>query len=159
MEKADFRRMTGVVVRLLTCLVGLAVTVGPVGPAIAQQQGLVVVGNDRGGRIGVRADEVDRINAIGSRVEIRGQICYSSCTMYLGADDLCINPTTSFGFHGPSDWGRPLSADSFDRWSHVMARYYNEPLREWFMTDGRYQQSSITQISGAQLIRLGYAPC
>ncbi len=144
---------------ILAVILGLGMTFGHGLPASAQDHGLVVVGNDRGGLIGARADEVDRINVLGTRVEIKGRICYSSCTMYLGAGDICISPTTEFGFHGPSDQGRPLSASNFDRWSRVMARYYNEPLREWFMTDGRYRQSNVYQITGAQLINLGYAPC
>lgn len=136
------------------CLVALV----PVA-AQAQQGNRVIVGNDRGGLIGVRAAEIRQIRALGQSVEIRGNICYSTCTMYLAAENLCVDPRTTFGFHGPSRYGAPLPPDQFEMWSEVIARHYNAPLRDWFMRDARYARNDILRISGSQIIRLGYASC
>lgn len=125
--------------------------------AAAQQS--LIVGNDRGGLVGKRAQEINQLRQIGQRVEIRGNICYSSCTMYLGASNVCISPNTTFGFHGPSRSGTPLPADQFERWSRLMASFYNAPLQQWFMQQGRYAISDVYRMSGRQLIQLGYQTC
>ena len=125
--------------------------------AVAQQS--LIIGDDRGGLVGQRAQEVNVLKQIGQRVEIRGNICYSTCTMYLGASNVCISPTTTFGFHGPSRSGRPLPADQFERWSRLMASYYNGPLQQWFMQEGRHTISDVYRLSGSQLIQLGYRTC
>ena len=118
-----------------------------------------VIGNDRGGLIGARAIEVAELNTHHRRVELRGRVCYSSCTLYLGAQDLCISPQTVFGFHGPSRYGAPLDAGQFEHWSGVMARHYIPPLRNWFLDTARHRINQISRISGAQLIALGYPAC
>jgi hypothetical protein len=128
------------------------------GTAAASQQ-VLVIGNDMGGIIGSRADEVQRINAAGTRVEIRGDICLSSCTMYLGAGDVCVSPETDFGFHGPSFFGADLPPPEFEFWSRVIARHYNAPLREWFMREARYRQIRHYTVTGSELIRIGYPSC
>lgn len=122
-------------------------------------QGVTIIGNDRGGLVGERARIVDSFRAGGERIEIRGNLCYSACTMYLGAGDVCVSPDTTFGFHGPSRNGTPLAPASFDHWSRVMARYYNEPLRQWFMSEGRHTRTDVYRLSGRQIINLGYAQC
>ena len=119
----------------------------------------MIVQDDRGGYVGQRAMEIATLNAQQTMVELRGRICYSSCTMYLGANRLCISPATTFGFHGPSQNGRTLPTALFDHWSNVMAAHYNEPLRDWFMREGRYRISGYFKISGGQLIEMGYRPC
>ena len=140
--------------------IAVAVTLGLVmvtGQAEAQQS--LIVGNDRGGRVGQRAQQIEALKRINQRVEIRGNICYSSCTMYLGASNVCVSPTTTFGFHGPSRSGTPLPADQFERWSRLMASYYNAPLQQWFMQQGRYAINDVYRMSGRQLIALGYRTC
>ncbi|WP_342076463.1 hypothetical protein [Yoonia sp. SS1-5] len=118
-----------------------------------------VIGNDRGGLIGARVREIAQINAEQARVELRGRICYSSCTLYLGADDVCVSANTTFGFHGPSRYGQPLPAERFEHWSDVMARHYQPALRNWFMQEGRHRIVGYYQLRGAQLIQLGYPSC
>lgn len=136
----------------------LAAALGVTGAAVAAQQ-VVIVADDRGGPVNDRAMLVDRLRAAGAHVEIRGSVCLSACTMYLGAGDVCVSPQTTFGFHGPSNNGAPLAPDRFDHWSQVMARYYNGPLQDWFMTQARYQISGYQRLTGADLIRLGYRSC
>lgn len=139
----------------LACL-----AIGAVQPDLASAQaGVHIVGNDRGGIVSNRAAEIRRLKSSGQRVEIRGQICLSSCTMYLGAGDVCVSPDTRFGFHGPSYYGRPLAPQYFDYWSDVIAAHYPDPVRDWFMSTGRYRQNGYYTILGAELIRLGVEAC
>jgi hypothetical protein len=128
------------------------------GSAAASQQ-TIIIENDIGGFVGSRATEVDRINASGSRVEIRGDICLSSCTMYLGARNLCVSPATDFGFHGPSFFGASLPERDFEYWSQVIASHYIPPLRDWFLREARYRQIRHMTVSGEELIRIGYPAC
>ena len=144
------------VLRSLTLAAGFAAALCAA-PAAAQQT--LVVGNDRGGLVGQRALQIEQLKRAGRRVEIRGSVCYSSCTMYLGAGNVCVDPRTSFGFHGPSRSGRPLPADQFDKWSRIMARYYSPQLQQWFMSQARYSITTLTQVSGRQLIAMGYPTC
>jgi hypothetical protein len=145
-------------VRRAACRFGMAtLLIITASTTIAQQ--VIVIGNDQGGYVGERAGIVDRIRALGTRVEIRGAICYSACTMYLGAGNVCITPATRFGFHGPSRHGQALDPAGFDHWSGVMARYYALPLRQWYMTTARYERTQVAELSGAELIRLGYPAC
>jgi hypothetical protein len=125
----------------------------------AMSQQVLVVGNDLGGIVGTRATEIRQINAAGTRVEIRGDVCLSSCTMYLGAGNVCVSPETDFGFHGPSFFGVTLPPREFEYWSRVIARHYNEPLREWFMNEARYRQIRHYTVTGSELIRIGYPSC
>jgi hypothetical protein len=108
-----------------------------------------VITNDPGGSISYRAALVDH----GPFVEIEGY-CASSCTMHLANG--CVHPGAVLTFHGPSDNGRPLSADSFDHWSQVMARHYPPALADWFMAVGRFGEYRIT---GANAIAAGAQAC
>jgi hypothetical protein len=128
------------------------------GPRMAQAQPVKVVMNDRGGLLGQRAEEIRGLVQTGQRVELRGQ-CLSACTLYLKLPNACVAPNATFGFHGPSWYGRPLPTDQFEAFSNLMARHYREPLRSWFMNTARYRTSSYYQLSGRQLIAMGYSPC
>ncbi len=128
-------------------------------PTRAQTPAVLVIGSDIGGRVGTRAAQVMKIRSSGRRVEIKGNICLSSCTMYLGAGNVCVSPDTVFGFHGPSYYGVPLSDAAFEYWSDVIASFYATPLRRWYMQTARYSTSRIRRISGAQLIKMDYHGC
>ena len=123
------------------------------------QASAYIVRNDRGGIVGDRAEEIRRLKSTGRRVEIQGDICLSSCTMYLGAGDVCVNPNTRFGFHGPSYYGKPLPPEYFDYWSDVIAEHYPKPVRDWFMQTGRHRINGYYTIRGTELIRLGMPAC
>ncbi len=124
-----------------------------------QQGRVLVIGTDRGGLLSARSAFVDQLRRDGRQVEIRGQLCLSSCTMFLGAGNVCVSPRTVFGFHGPSYYGRPLPAAQFEYWSDVMAQHYPPELRASFMQDWRYHIKGYVSISGMELIRLGFRPC
>ncbi len=158
-------RLTGLPIAVL-CL-GLMVLTAALVPTIAPAQdsaasssrAVMVIGNDEGGLVSRRVEEISRILSQGTHVEIRGQVCYSACTMYLGMPDTCVLPQTSFGFHGPSHYGRQLSARDFEYWSQVIASHYPDPLRNWYLTEGRTRISDYFRISGSELIRLGVRQC
>lgn len=118
---------------------------------------------DPGGSIRERFEEIERLNADGTRIEIRFGICASACTLYLSADDVCVTPSTTLIFHGPrplSSLGllkpRELEPDVFERWSKVVAAYYPEWLRDWYLETGRYGEHSV---SGKELIKHGVRQC
>ncbi|WP_112310226.1 hypothetical protein [Pseudogemmobacter bohemicus] len=155
---------------LVLCVAGIVGVLPPTGPREADAQvrpthmgavktGTVkVVRSDPGGLIGVRNREVQRLRASGDRVELRGT-CNSACTMYLGLDNICIDRRASFGFHGPSSYGKPLPVPEFERWSQIMAQSYREPLKSWFLETARHNISGQIRLSGTELIRLGYPEC
>lgn len=125
----------------------------------AAPQPPLVIRNDRGGRVGVRAKEVAALRSSGRRVELRGRVCLSSCTMYLGLKGTCVEPSTVFGFHGPSYYGRALSKRDFEHWSHVIAAHYPAQLSAWYLRDGRHRRSGYHRIKGQTLIGMGIARC
>jgi|GEM_PF-662264 hypothetical protein len=122
-------------------------------------QNTLIVRNDPGGVIGTRAQEIETLRAQGIRVELRGEVCLSSCTMYLGLRNTCVFRGTTFGFHGPSYYGVKLNANDFEYWSQVIAANYPPKLREWYMATGRYKITDYYRIKGAELIRLGVPEC
>lgn len=116
-----------------------------------------VVKSDRGGSLSERITEISHLQAAGDTVQIRGRVCYSTCTMYLGLPGACVDPQTIFGFHGPSRNGRPLTKKEFDYFSRVMARHYPAEIAEWFLATGRHKIRGVYKIKGADLIRQGLA--
>ncbi|MGR3377410.1 hypothetical protein [Salipiger abyssi] len=118
-----------------------------------------VIGNDPGGRLKPRFEEIRRMRARGDRVEIRGSYCLSACTLYLGAGNVCVSPATRFGFHGPSYLSDPISSERFDYWSRRMAQHYPPQVSSWFLTRARYVTRGYMSLSGAELIRMGVPRC
>lgn len=150
-------------VLLLVALAGLAILAGaagtraqsvPAGYAVRP----IVIRNDVGGDVGVRANQIVAMRASGQSVEIRGAVCYSSCTMFLALPDACVSRHTQFGFHRPSYYGATLSPEKFEYWSQVIAAHYPAPLRDWYLRTGRYSRQ-LMMIPGAEIIRLGVPEC
>lgn len=119
----------------------------------------LVIGNDRGGPVRDRLRQIAQLRRSGRPVQIRGRVCFSTCTMFLGLPQTCISPATTFGFHGPSLRGRPLPRDQFDYYSRVIAQYYPEPLRLWYMETGRTRLIRIFHVSGADIVAMGVPAC
>lgn len=118
-----------------------------------------IVGNDRGGFIRDRLIELRDLRASGRNVEIRGKICYSTCTMLLGLPKTCISPDTTFGFHGPTKSGKRLAPDRFEYFSRVISQYYPAPLQSWYMSTGRTRLRGMYRIKGAEIVRMGIRAC
>ena len=128
-------------------------------PLAAEVHPSLVIGNDRGGYLHDRLIELENLERNGVAVEIRGRVCFSTCTMFLGLPRTCVNPNTTFGFHGPSKNGRRLAPEDFDYFSRVMAKYYPEPLKSWFLKKGRNRISGVYRIKGTQIIQMGVRAC
>lgn len=147
------------VLALSAAVAGAQGRVSAVAPLHGSLPGPLVVRNDRGGRIAPRAAEVAALRASGRAVEIRGEVCLSSCTLYLALPQVCVDPRTTFGFHGPSHHGRKLSDRDFAYWSELIAAHYPKALAAWYLREGRNTISGYHRIKGAELIRLGLRAC
>lgn len=119
----------------------------------------LIVRNDRGGLLRERLREISQLRQQSRPVEIRGAVCYSTCTMFLGLPNTCISPDTTFGFHGPSSYGRTLDPDTFSRASLIIASHYPAPLKDWYMNRARYKIHSIYRVKGENIIRMGVRAC
>lgn len=93
---------------------------------------------DEGGYFDNRAREIKKLNEVGARIEIRG-VCISSCTMYLGADNVCVAPNARLGFHGATEtFFIPATPENKLRYDTNIARYYPPNLRGWFWKEARH---------------------
>ncbi|WP_417250034.1 hypothetical protein [Celeribacter sp.] len=141
----------------------LTLTFGVIGATLhaAQPRSAMIVRNDPGGRLADRVAQIDRIRASGTAVRIEGGYCNSACTMYLGLPNTCVSRTATFGFHGPMSqfYGMALPPDEFEYWSRVMAAYYPEELRDWYLREARYTTIGMKTVSGQTLIRMGVREC
>lgn len=90
-------------------------------------------------------------------VEIRGKACASSCTMWLSHPNVCVEPQTVLGFHGPSDGLSVLISTQLTiipvyhfmplkqrrQVVGLMADHYrlngNEALGDWFIESGAWK--------------------
>jgi len=114
---------------------------------------ILVVTLDLGGLVSSRVDYIDSLDRTLVRIE---GYCASSCTMYLGAEHVCVTPEARLVFHGPSFFGLPLPEYDFDYWSRVISSYYPEVIRDWYMEEGRYGNYTLT---GEHLIEMGAREC
>lgn len=144
--------------RPVVLTLSLALAIGAGGSSGARAD-VVIVGNDYGGVLIPRLANLQAIKMRGATVEIRGDVCASACTLYLGLERTCILPKTKFGFHGPSHRGKPLPQADYERLSQVVAAQYPLVLRNWFMTSGRKTLVRMQFISGQTLIGLGLRQC
>lgn len=144
---------------VLACLFCTPANFGTAQTAVALQATPMIVRNDRGGRLLVRLRQIAKLRQSHRPVEISGGLCYSTCTMYLGLPQTCISPQTTFGFHGPTSYGRPLDQATFDHASTVIANHYPPALRRWYMREGRYQTRGMYKIRGRHLIEMGIKAC
>lgn len=111
-------------------------------PAKAAATQPYVVGNDRDGFVRDRLIELRNLRASGRRIEIRGKICYATCTMVLGLPKTCISPNTKFDFY-----------------SRAIAEHHPQQLNGWYMETGRNRINGGYKIRGSELIRRGIDVC
>ena len=119
----------------------------------------LIIGDDRGGPLQERVDQLSHLRAQNRAVEIRGNVCFSTCTLYLGLANTCVSPATTFGFHGPSSYGAALDSRSFRQASELIASHYPPSLRAWYLSTGRYAIRRVHRISGRTLISMGVPAC
>ncbi len=122
---------------------------------------IIVIRDDKGGSVTERMKIIESYRRTGTKVELRGSYCLSSCTLFLSLQRACVARGTTFGFHGPSSrlYGVALSPEDFERWSRQMARYYPQPLKGWFMKTARQRLVGFYTLSGADLVAMGFRPC
>ena len=120
----------------------------------------LIISDDMGGPLEDRMEILANLRGSDRPVIIRGK-CYSSCTLYLGLPQTCVEPQAVFGFHGPSSsiYGLALPPDEFEYWSRIMADHYPPALAEWFMAKGRNVIVGGYFMSGSEVIRLGAREC
>ena len=123
-----------------------------------KQPSTVTVQNDGGGSIARYAGQALAWQANGTHPRLTGDYCASACTMYLSIAK-CVGPDTVLAFHGPSSAtkGLGLSPATFEDASMTMADHYPDPLRAWFIAEGRYIIDGFTNFSGQELIDMGVA--
>lgn len=119
----------------------------------------IVIGNDRGGDLRDRIRQISEIRESGQAVQVVGDVCYSTCTMFLGLPQTCVASDTIFGFHGPSSYGRPLPQDVFEQASQIIVDHYPAGLKTWFMEEARFELRRLYRIPGSEMIRIGVAAC
>lgn len=147
------------VLRFVLIAVTVAVLFDVPPQAIAIDSNIYFVMNDRGGDVETRMREIQFASIHYQKIEIGGEVCLSSCTMFLGLSQVCVHPNTRFGFHGPTDHGAPLNRERFEYWSKLIASYYPPQLRSWYMTEARYLTKGYYSLSGKHLIRMGLRSC
>ena len=118
-----------------------------------------------GGSIAAHERHIAALDAAGCRVEIRGE-CLSACTMYLGAQSICVDPRARLGFHHTRRMHlggllvRPMKWDDQDHYDRRMAAFYPPAVRQWFLDDVRHRGfSAWGWLRGEELVRQGVADC
>ena len=121
---------------------------------------ILEIKDNRGGELRPQASRIAQLRQSGQSVRITGDVCYSTCTMYLGLAQTCVSPRTVFGFHAPTSYGRRLDPQTFETASRIIAEHYPPVLQDWYMAYGRHKYVGLLKVTGAELIRIGGArPC
>lgn len=128
------------------------------GPRMRNAQ--VIVGDHPGGLLKGIAADVSDINALGLPVRIIGRYCHSACTLFLGADRVCVSPKTRFGFHRPGNkpGAAPISAAGLRAAIKMAGTHYRPGLRDWWERQGS-RSRRLKELRGRDLIRMGYRSC
>ena len=112
---------------------------------VVEQGDLVQVLVDQGGSITLYEDF---FWANQTRMFVIAGTCVSSCTMFLGAQNVCVEADAAIGFHGPS-----TDSENPGRMTNLVMRIsalYPEPLRKPFQ-DLWSRSEAITWLTGAQV--------
>lgn len=148
---------------LKKAVIFIAAAVMPALPVFSATPPIKVIHNGPGGNL------LKHIRAIDSEtrpVEIRGNFCFSACTLWLGYKDVCVERKTAFTFHGPKRGfsgivlGAGMTPEDkyFEPVTQLIAEYYPSPIDDWFLEKVRY--SGDHTIKGTWLIdSLGIPEC
>jgi hypothetical protein len=128
----------------------------------APARALDIVHNDHGGQIEPYVAKLNRANTRNEPVRIGSVDCFSSCTLYLAANDSCVSPKAVLGFHAP--WvGFPTSGKVDPGMVALFARHYKPELRKMFLDHVKNSHGAVPgpllRLSGQQLSGLGYRLC
>ncbi len=120
---------------------------------------VVLISEDRGGRIGTYVDRFQGLKSSGETVMIDG-LCASACTIVLGAvarDKICVTSRANLGFHAAWDFGaggRPVTNQEATRMLYEM---YPASIRNWISKRGGLKTHMIF-LRGRELTNF-YRPC
>jgi hypothetical protein len=108
-----------------------------------------------GGAFSDYAPIIARYNKSGERFRIEGR-CQSSCTLFLGIRNVCVDPDAKLFFHAGRGRRNRISAAS----TAYMLKHYNAKLRAYLIEKHAMEKSSFFAISGRDLIsKFGYRAC
>lgn len=121
--------------RTMTAIAAAFALAGCINDSYTADDGAFVVRHGDGGLIEEFEQRLAYLNMTETPVRIEG-FCASACTMYLGADDVCISRDANFAFHGPSDPAfltlAPYVRADRDEWLDRLTAPYPPRLRAWF---------------------------
>jgi len=141
----------GLVATLSACLGTAGAPATDTRPAVPK-----VINGCMGGSLALHYEELQRVNRLGIPVELHGQID-SACTMFLGANDVCLGDTADLGFHGATDW-YGLGREAYG--TEIMAQQYNAELRAWFYRKAAHLKLRFERLEADKLHdRFGYRLC
>jgi hypothetical protein len=111
----------------------------------------------KGGSITRFKAVVDHYNTTGERFRISGE-CRSTCTMFLGIRNVCVEPSARLYFHAGHVTGdRQHMLGSA---TTAMLVQYNDALRSFVQSNGYITKPEFSVITGSDLIRkFGYPSC
>jgi hypothetical protein len=121
--------------------------------------------DDKGGIPDAYYGRMQRARATGELIRIGPVACDSSCTLYLGARNVCVSPEAVFGFHAVwTGWqGNPVGSFNNQRWTALFADAYKPRLRELFLSHVReywhVSPQPLMKLTGSQLSHYGYRLC
>lgn len=116
----------------------------------------LVIDNDDGGIVDSFIMWYERVRASGVPVRVRG-LCVSACTIVtsLPRDQVCIEPTASFGFHLFAFGGAPDAGMT----QAYIRRYYPAALQAWLKTKPALTPN-VMYMSAAEAVESGtILPC
>jgi hypothetical protein len=98
---------------------------------------------------------VDQHNRTGESFRIEGH-CQSSCTLFLGIKNVCIDPGANLLFHAGHDRNRNITASA----TQHLLNAYNARLRAYLVANHYMDTLEFHGISGRDLIqKFGYREC
>jgi hypothetical protein len=112
-------------------------------------------GYERGGKYARFDPVVSQYNQSGELFRIEGH-CQSSCTLFLGIRNVCVDRNATLLFHAAHDRGQNVSPSLT---SHMLGAY-NAGLRNYVTANHYMETLAFHSISGRDMIRkFGYREC
>ena len=112
-------------------------------------------GFEMGGRYARFDPVVSQYNQSGELFRIKGH-CQSSCTLFLGIRNVCVDRNATLLFHAAHDRGQNVSPSLT---SHMLGAY-NASLRNYVTANHYMETLAFHSISGRDMIqKFGYREC
>jgi hypothetical protein len=94
---------------------------------------------------------VEAARRSGKTVVLGGQYCLSACTMFLGLQNVCVQPDTIFGFHGPNLRGQRMEEREHIQWTYYVAGYYPKDIAADFIETYSHEIAGFYYFSGREI--------